>query len=164
MRAEYVLSLSRLCMRLVINRFHTSDLTPLIPQLIDILTPPQGSSEFDEAEFVEASDALQEIMSKSALSGGSGSRTFTEPLLLWFDRYGGAIIDSTLRGKSNIVHLLDLCLDIGTRGFRGRCITFVLQAAHRDWRPLDAVPCNEPFLFLCCYSRIGRSRTRAFAH
>lgn len=74
-----------------------NDLTPLIPQLIDILSPPQGSNEFDETEFVAASEALQEIMSRSALSEGSGSRTLTEPLLLWFDRCGGIIVDKTLQ-------------------------------------------------------------------
>ena len=84
----------------------------MIPQLIDILTPPQGSSEFDETEFVSASDALQEIMSKSALSGGSGSRTLTEPLLLWFDRYGGAIVDNTLRGEFDAARAFHPCIDL----------------------------------------------------
>lgn len=118
MRAESVPFLCHSYRRPVLNRFRISDLTPLIPQLIDILTPPQGSSEFDETEFVAASDALQEIMSKSALSGGSGSRTFTEPLLLWFDRYGGTIIDNTLRGKSSMAYVLDPCPDVDTRGLR----------------------------------------------
>ncbi|GJE98643.1 hypothetical protein PsYK624_148780 [Phanerochaete sordida] len=74
-----------------------NDMTPLIPQLIGILALPQGSNEFDETEFTAASDALQEVLSGSALSDGSGSRTLTEPLLIWCDRYGGAIVDNTLR-------------------------------------------------------------------
>ena len=76
-----------------------SALTPLVPLLLDVLTPAPGSAEFDETEFVPASDALQEVMAKSALSSGSGTKALTEPLLLWFDRYGNAIIENTLRGK-----------------------------------------------------------------
>jgi hypothetical protein len=45
---------------------------------------------------VAASDALQEIMSKSPLSDGSGSKTLTEPLLLWIDSTGSRIVEATL--------------------------------------------------------------------
>ncbi|KIP05962.1 hypothetical protein PHLGIDRAFT_36173 [Phlebiopsis gigantea 11061_1 CR5-6] len=72
-------------------------LTPLIPLLIDHLTPAPGSSDLDETEFTAISDALQEIMSGSALSNGSGSKTLTEPLLLWFDCYGSSIIENTIK-------------------------------------------------------------------
>ena len=75
-----------------------SDLTPLIPRFIALLTPMAGSSEFNEDEFELASDALQEIMTKSALSDGAGSRTLTEPLLLWCEQYGTLIVDRTLNG------------------------------------------------------------------
>ncbi|KAI0341153.1 ARM repeat-containing protein [Trametopsis cervina] len=73
-----------------------NDITPLIPPLIALLTPLAGSSEFDEDEFIAASDALQEIMSKSALADGAGSKTLTEPLLLWCERYGTIIVDRTI--------------------------------------------------------------------
>lgn len=53
--------------------------------------------EFDENAFVAASDALQEITNNSALAGGFGTKTLTEPLLLWCDRYGSAIVADTLK-------------------------------------------------------------------
>lgn len=54
--------------------------------LISLLNPPT------EDAFISASDALQEILSKSALSDGSGTRTLTEPLLFWLDRVGTNIV------------------------------------------------------------------------
>lgn len=63
-----------------------SDLTPLIPMLISLLNPTH------EDVFISASDALQEILSKSALSDGSGTRSLTEPLLFWLDRVGTSIV------------------------------------------------------------------------
>ena len=67
-------------------------MTPLIPLLISLLDP----SFPDDSIFIAASDALQEITSKSALSDGSGSKTLTEPLLVWFDVVGNRIMESTL--------------------------------------------------------------------
>jgi hypothetical protein len=81
------------------NRGFESDLTPLIPPLISLLTPT--TSEFDESIFIPASDTLQEIMSKSALSNGSGNKTLTEPLLIWLDMWAGRIVESTLSSKSS---------------------------------------------------------------
>ncbi|PCH43249.1 ARM repeat-containing protein [Wolfiporia cocos MD-104 SS10] len=72
-----------------------NDLTPLIPPLIALLNPG-ADGEFDESTFSPASDALQEVMAKSALSDGAGTKTLTEPLLLWFEQYGGAIVNHTL--------------------------------------------------------------------
>jgi hypothetical protein len=54
--------------------------------LISLLNPTQ------EDVFISASDALQEILSKSALADGSGTRSLTEPLLFWLDRVGTAIV------------------------------------------------------------------------
>lgn len=54
--------------------------------LISLLNPAE------DLMFIAASDGLQEILSKSALSDGSGTRTLTEPLLFWFDRAGTAIV------------------------------------------------------------------------
>lgn len=69
-----------------------SDLTSIIPLLITLLNP-----EFpEEAIFVAASDALQELTTKSALSDGSGSRTVTEPLLLWFNAVGNGMMETSL--------------------------------------------------------------------
>ena len=81
------------------NSTRQSDVTPLIPQLIEMLKPVPGSNEFDEDEFTMASDSLQEIMSKSALADGAGSKSLTEPLLLWCEQYGAAIVDHTISGK-----------------------------------------------------------------
>ena len=67
-------------------------MTPLIPLLIPLLDP----SFPDDSIFIAASDVLQEITSKSPLSDGSGSKTLTEPLLVWFDVVGNRIMESTL--------------------------------------------------------------------
>ncbi|KAF9443602.1 ARM repeat-containing protein [Macrolepiota fuliginosa MF-IS2] len=74
------------CLQAWMTIFPTSDLTPIIPMLISLLNPP------DEDIFISASDTLQEILSKSALSDGSGTRTLTEPLLFWLDRVGTVIV------------------------------------------------------------------------
>lgn len=81
-----------------------SDLTALIPMLINLLNPHEDN----EQVFVAASDALQELLSKSAFSDGSGSKSLTEPLLLWFDKVGSDIIESTLSsgGVSETSHSL----------------------------------------------------------
>ncbi|KAJ3573233.1 hypothetical protein NP233_g2568 [Leucocoprinus birnbaumii] len=74
------------CLQAWMTILPTNDLTPIIPILISLLNPGQ------EDVFIAASDALQEILSKSALSDGSGSRTLTEPLLFWLDRVGTIIV------------------------------------------------------------------------
>ncbi|CAL1698588.1 unnamed protein product [Somion occarium] len=86
------------CLEAWLSYLPADNITPLIPGLLMLLTPMQQSPpyEFEEEEFVPASDALQEIMSKSALSDGAGTKTLTEPLLVWCDRYGGALIEQTL--------------------------------------------------------------------
>ncbi|TFK48147.1 ARM repeat-containing protein [Heliocybe sulcata] len=85
------------CLEAWMPTLPASDLTPLIPILINLLTPLQPALEFDENAFVPASDALQAIMSDSALSDGSGSKSLTEPLLVWMHTWGGRIVDATLR-------------------------------------------------------------------
>ncbi|KAH9942102.1 ARM repeat-containing protein, partial [Amylocystis lapponica] len=87
------------CLQAWMTVFPSSDLTPFIPLLIALLNPssaPGENPEFDETTFVLVSDTLQEVMAKSALSDGAGSKTLTEPLLLWLDRYGGRIVEETL--------------------------------------------------------------------
>ena len=53
---------------------------------------------FDEEEFEIVTDAIQEILSASALSGGAGSKTLTEPLLVWCERYGNGILQRVSAG------------------------------------------------------------------
>jgi hypothetical protein len=74
------------------HHLNDSDITSLIPPLISLL----DRFGTDPETFIAASDALQELMSKSALSDGSGSRTLTEPLLLWLDASGGRMVEATL--------------------------------------------------------------------
>lgn len=71
----------------------------MIPVLISLLDRSSTESEI----FVAASDALQEIMSKSPLSDGSGSKTLTEPLLLWIDATGSRIVEMLNAGDVNEV-------------------------------------------------------------
>lgn len=84
------------CLEAWMSTLPGSDLTSLIPVLINVLTPQLPSAEFDEDVFVPASDALQAVMSESALSDGSGSKTLTEPLLVWIHTWGGRIVEATL--------------------------------------------------------------------
>jgi hypothetical protein len=84
-----------------------SDVTALVPLLIDLLNPlPQANREarveFDSSVFVPATEALEEVMSKSVLSDGSGSKTLTEPLLVWCERWGGTIIEITSEGTCQV--------------------------------------------------------------
>ncbi|CCM04086.1 uncharacterized protein FIBRA_06245 [Fibroporia radiculosa] len=85
------------CMQAWLGMMPANDLTPLIPALIALLNPIDG--EYREDAFVLASDTFQEIMAKSALSDGSGTKTLTEPLLLWSDAHGRKIIEATLNGE-----------------------------------------------------------------
>jgi hypothetical protein len=88
-----------------------SDLTLLIPLLINLLGPiPSFSAEpqFEDTKFIPASDALQELMTKSALSNGSGTKSLTEPLLLWLARWAGNIVDETLKCMRASLNLRDL--------------------------------------------------------
>ncbi|KAG9095471.1 hypothetical protein FRC06_009767 [Ceratobasidium sp. 370] len=68
------------------------NITPLIPLLIDLLSPSA-----DEDTFAAASDVLQEILTKSALSeGGAGLRTLTIPLLDWISQVGVGIMEQAV--------------------------------------------------------------------
>ena len=70
---------------------------------MSLLDPIQvdGALMFEETSFVPASDTLQEVMTKSAFSDGSGRKTLTEPLLLWMNRYGDMIIKETTQSESD---------------------------------------------------------------
>ncbi|ESK97855.1 importin 13 [Moniliophthora roreri MCA 2997] len=81
------------CLQAWLPHVPSSDFTPLIPNVIALLDPSADSI------FIGASDTLQEIMTKSALSDGSGSRILTEPLLVWLDSTGASIVESSLRTR-----------------------------------------------------------------
>ncbi|KAG9119599.1 hypothetical protein FRC07_005313 [Ceratobasidium sp. 392] len=68
------------------------NITPLIPLLIDLLSPSA-----DEDIFSAAADVLQEILTKSALSeGGAGLRTLTMPLLDWISQAGIGVMEQAV--------------------------------------------------------------------
>lgn len=81
--------------RLLIDDVRDSDITPLIPMLISLLTPPNPETDIDPEVFTPASDALQEIMTRSSLSGGAGVMSLTLPLLVWVDTWGPRILQSS---------------------------------------------------------------------
>ena len=76
----------------------SSNITALIPPLIGLLIPRAPGDIWDDEEFEAVVEALEEIMSGSSFTGGAGSKTLTEPLLVWCERYGTIIVDRTLRG------------------------------------------------------------------
>lgn len=69
-----------------------SHVTALIPPLIFLLNPNLP----DDSIFISASDAIQELASRSVLSEGSGSKTLTEPLMVWLDTTGNQIVENML--------------------------------------------------------------------
>ncbi|KAK7463063.1 hypothetical protein VKT23_007649 [Stygiomarasmius scandens] len=81
------------CLQAWLPYLPTSDVTPIIPLLIALLDPDA------DAIFIASSDSLQEIMTKSALSDGSGSRVLTEPLLFWLDTVGSRIVDNIIQSS-----------------------------------------------------------------
>ncbi|KAG8710072.1 hypothetical protein FRC11_004913, partial [Ceratobasidium sp. 423] len=73
------------------------NITPLIPLLIDLLSPNS-----DEDNFVAASDVLQEILTKSSLSeGGAGLRTLTIPLLDWVSRIAVGVMQQAVTSEDS---------------------------------------------------------------
>ncbi|KAF9269125.1 ARM repeat-containing protein [Marasmius fiardii PR-910] len=78
------------CLQAWLSHLPSSDLTPLFPSIISLLQP-------DADVFVGASDTLQEVMAKSALADGSGSRILTEPLLVWLDSCGSRVVNNSLQ-------------------------------------------------------------------
>lgn len=78
--------------------------------LISLLSPPSPETDIDHEIFSPASDALQEIMTRSSLAGGAGVMTLTLPLLVWVDTWGPRILQS---GTScALLVLLDTICDI----------------------------------------------------
>jgi len=80
-----------------------SDITPAIPSLISLLEPISVPPPvFDEALFIPASDALQELMSHPPFYDGSGSKTLTEPLLIWIEKWGGPIVGTSIQSEISV--------------------------------------------------------------
>ncbi|TBU41864.1 ARM repeat-containing protein [Dichomitus squalens] len=97
-RSSHELTSALKCLQAWMSVLPANDLTPLIPLLVSLMIPKteSPSPEYDEQAFISASDTLQELLSSSALSDGAGTKTVTEPLLLWLDRYGNAIVQATI--------------------------------------------------------------------
>ncbi|KIY50663.1 ARM repeat-containing protein [Fistulina hepatica ATCC 64428] len=80
-------------------------LTPLIAPLIALLDPFEADRQTvreDSTAFVAASDALQEILSRSPLADGSGTKSLTEPLLFWLEEVGSRVVDLTVQGDDRV--------------------------------------------------------------
>jgi hypothetical protein len=77
-----------------------SDITPAIPSLISLLEPASNPPPvFNESSFIPASDTLQELMAHPPFYDGSGSKTLTEPLLIWIEKWSGEIVGSSIQSK-----------------------------------------------------------------
>ena len=116
-----------------------SDITPVIPSLVSLLEPTSGPSPaFDESLFVPASDALQELMAHPPFYDGSGSKTLTEPLLIWIEKWGGVIVGASIQSEIAIPH--DDCdADQPNRRIRGSRFSFFLQTPCRVGRAVYIV-------------------------
>ncbi|KAI0369534.1 ARM repeat-containing protein [Pilatotrama ljubarskyi] len=99
-RSPHELSSALKCLQAWMSTLPANDLTPFVPLLLSLMLPTLESPapEYDDQTFIPASDTLQELLSRSALSDGSGTKTVTEPLLLWLERYGGAIVRASVDG------------------------------------------------------------------
>ncbi|KAI0743038.1 ARM repeat-containing protein [Daedaleopsis nitida] len=97
-RSVHELSSALKCLQAWMTILPANDLTPLVPPILSLMVPhvQSPSPEFDEQAFVSASDTLQELFTRSALAEGAGTKTVTEPLLLWLERYGSAIVQATV--------------------------------------------------------------------
>ncbi|KAH7905355.1 armadillo-type protein [Hygrophoropsis aurantiaca] len=150
------------CLQAWMSILRGDDLTSLIPLLITLLTPasslasrPDLELDFDETIFVPASDALQELMAESSFSGGSGTSTLTDPLLVWLDTWGDKILEASL--KSGFVDavshsLCKLVVALGDHSntyFASHITSSALVAvpiptAHSSAAPLAATPISAP--------------------
>ncbi|KAH0833884.1 armadillo-type protein [Lanmaoa asiatica] len=104
------------CLQAWMSVLRGNDITPLVPMLISLLSPPTPDTDIDPEIFSPASDALQEIMTRSSLAGGAGVMSLALPLLVWVDTWGPRILQSsTSSGEaSELSH--SLCKLIVTLG------------------------------------------------
>ncbi|KAI8996297.1 ARM repeat-containing protein [Trametes punicea] len=130
------------CLQAWMSILPANDLTPFVPLLLSLMIPTSEtpSPEYDEQAFIPASDTLQELLSRSALSDGSGTKTVTEPLLLWLDRYGSAIVQATVDGGfvDDISH--SLCKLLVTLGDHS-----AMYFAKNIASPIQVAPVPCPF-------------------
>ncbi|TRM55474.1 armadillo-type protein [Schizophyllum amplum] len=80
-----------------LSQLRADDLTSLIPLLLARL----GDGK-DADTFTSIASALAEILSRApAYQNGAGSRTLTEPLLLWLDGSGSRLVDRIVRASNS---------------------------------------------------------------
>ncbi|KAG6908732.1 hypothetical protein DXG01_003577 [Tephrocybe rancida] len=114
----------------------SSDVISLIPLLISQLDLSESDSEIFEA----TTDAIQEIMSKSALSDGSGSRTLTEPLLIWIDSQGSKIVAPSLQSGDVDEIARSLCKLVVALGDHSSAYLAANLASNTPVTPLSQTP------------------------
>ncbi|KAF8188698.1 armadillo-type protein [Pholiota molesta] len=100
------------CLQAWMSYLKANELTGFLPSLIALLDPNTP----DESIFIAASDALQELTTNSALADGSGSKTLTEPLLVWLDTTGSRIVEATLSTGEVSATAHSLCKLLGALG------------------------------------------------
>ncbi|KAM6501755.1 hypothetical protein JOM56_001732 [Amanita muscaria] len=102
------------------------------------LLPTKDPTREDDSIFLVSSEALQEIVSKSALSDGSGSKTSTEPLLIWTDQVGNQIVQqSVVSGveASSISHsLCQLLVALGDHSTSYLALNITSRVTEADLR------------------------------
>ena len=136
-----------------------SDITPLIPVLISLLTPPNPEGEMDPEVFAPASDALQEIMTRSSLAGGAGVLSLTLPLLVWVDTWGPRILQSSTSCASLVLLPYSTLLIVHYSQRSVRALSFAVQTHRHPRRPLEHVLCYPHHLTTVG----GRVAAHAFA-
>jgi hypothetical protein len=85
-------------------------LIPLLIRLLDPVSPHHRPIEptdpgiqiavFDTSTFVLTMEALEEVMSKCALSDSMSAKSLTQPLLAWCYLWGGKLLQITTEGQT----------------------------------------------------------------
>ncbi|KAH7882096.1 armadillo-type protein, partial [Phlebopus sp. FC_14] len=91
------------CLQAWMSVLRGNDITPLIPLLIALLTPADSETEIDPEIFTPASDALQEIMTRSPLAGGAGLASLTDPLLVWLHVWGTRVLQAVSHSLCKLI-------------------------------------------------------------
>ncbi|KAG9309356.1 hypothetical protein JVU11DRAFT_10592 [Chiua virens] len=104
------------CLQAWMSVLRGNDITPLVPMLISLLTPPTPDADIDPEVFLPASDALQAIMTQSSLAGGAGVLSLTAPMLVWVDTWGPRILQSSISSGEASELSRSLCKLIVTLG------------------------------------------------
>ncbi|KAF9513538.1 hypothetical protein BS47DRAFT_1393254 [Hydnum rufescens UP504] len=80
------------CFEAWIQHVPSSDITTLVPLLLSNLSQSDM--------FIPSCNVVIEILSSSSLSGGTGTKILTEPILFWLEHQGRLIYDSSLECES----------------------------------------------------------------